>query len=107
MINLRKVTLVLCILAVCPSVALGDVQLTVTSYSMFNGSTGAYNYQDTSYLPCPGNDCDRPGLLSGVPESLQTVCCPHEIGIRALQRAGWAGTWAHSMEAKSLGPIRW
>jgi hypothetical protein len=40
--------------------------ITVTSYSMNNGGTGAFDYEDRSYLPCPGNDCNTTGAsLSG------------------------------------------
>jgi hypothetical protein len=49
-----------------PIVARADVMLGVTSYSMFNGGTGEFNYQDTSYLPCPANNCNTTGdALSG------------------------------------------
>jgi len=39
--------------------------LAVSSYSMANGGTGAYNYQDFSYTPCPGGDC----IITGAPLS--------------------------------------
>jgi hypothetical protein len=49
----------------CPLVA-GASTIPVSSYSMFNGGTGAFNYQDTTYLPCPAGDCDTTGApLSG------------------------------------------
>lgn len=40
--------------------------LPVQSYSMYNGGTGAFNYQDTSYTNCVSFDCDTTGaFLSG------------------------------------------
>jgi hypothetical protein len=40
--------------------------LTVVSYSMPNGGTGSFNYQDFTYLPCPASDCTTTGAsLSG------------------------------------------
>lgn len=40
--------------------------LTVTSYDMFNGATGSYDYRDFTYLPCPANACDTTSApLSG------------------------------------------
>lgn len=40
--------------------------LTVSSYSMYNGGTGTYNYWDHNYIPCPFGDCDTTGApLSG------------------------------------------
>lgn len=40
--------------------------LTVSTYSMFNGGTGAYNYYDHNYTPCPASDCITTGApLSG------------------------------------------
>lgn len=60
---------VLCALAALISLAplpAGATSLTVASYSMPNGGTGSFNYQDTTYLPCPGGDCSATGaLLSG------------------------------------------
>lgn len=40
-------------------------QLTVSSYSMYNGATGSYNYRDFTYVPCNGV-CDvTSAYLSG------------------------------------------
>ena len=40
--------------------------LTVQTYSMFNSGTGEFNYQDSIYTPCTGDDCNTTGaLLSG------------------------------------------
>ena len=35
----------------------GAAPLTVTSYSMYNGGTGSFNYQDFSYTPCVSSAC--------------------------------------------------
>jgi hypothetical protein len=40
--------------------------IAVQSYSMYNGGTGTYNYQDTIYSNCVAGDCDITGApLSG------------------------------------------
>jgi hypothetical protein len=65
--NLKlKVALTALFFILIPTVARADVMLGVTSYSMFNGGVGEFNYEDTSYLPCPGNNCNTiGGALSG------------------------------------------
>ena len=37
--------------------------LTVSSYSMFNGGTGSFNYWDQNYVPCPFGNCTTTGAL--------------------------------------------
>jgi hypothetical protein len=53
------------VLLVVPLSAFAN-QLTVSSYSMYNGATGSFNYRDFTYSPCNGGVCDTTGaLLSG------------------------------------------
>ena len=53
-------------LAVSGAASARAAPLTVSSYSMFNGGTGSFDYRDFTYLPCPGNNCDTTGAsLSG------------------------------------------
>jgi hypothetical protein len=40
--------------AVLSAASAGAAPLTVSSYSMYNGGTGTYNYRDFSYTPCNG-----------------------------------------------------
>ena len=45
---------------VVATVPAGATQLTVSSYSMFNGAHGSFNYRDFDYVPC-NNVCDVTG----------------------------------------------
>jgi hypothetical protein len=65
--------------------------ISATSYSMFNGGTGSYDYRDTTYSNCPGSDCDTTGaslsggtgkLTDGVFPTLDWITGPPE---------GWVG----------------
>jgi hypothetical protein len=54
-----------CMLAALASASAVAGTLSVSSYSMFNGGTGLYDYRDFTYLPCAGV-CDVTGAqLSG------------------------------------------
>jgi hypothetical protein len=54
------------VLAPSASVRASASTIAVQSYSMFNGGTGEFNYQDTIYSNCVAGDCDITGApLSG------------------------------------------
>jgi hypothetical protein len=56
--------LVIVLVSVAPLSAHAS-QLVVSSYSMYNGGTGSYDYRDFTYVPCNGA-CDMTGaFLSG------------------------------------------
>lgn len=66
--------------------------LTVTSYSMANGGTGAYVYQDTTYSNCPASDCTTTGaLLSGGKGRLTNGVIPTTDWFVGSNSAGWIG----------------
>ena len=56
----------LLVMVLLVTLSAGAATIPVASYSMFNGGTGSFDYQDFTYLPCPGNDCNTTGAyLSG------------------------------------------
>lgn len=58
--------ILLCAAFLCPLMAVADGVIPVASYSMYNGGTGEFNYWDSTYLPCPSNNCTTTGAsLSG------------------------------------------
>jgi hypothetical protein len=66
--------------------------LTVSSYSMFNGGTGSFNYQDFTYLPCPGADCVTTGApLSGGAGKLTDGVSPPLSWYQYGQDTPWVG----------------
>jgi len=68
--------------------------LTVTSYSMPNGGTGTYIYQDTTYSNCPGSDCTSTGAaLSGGTGKLTDGVLPSvdwDSGVNPTSWVGWS-----------------
>jgi hypothetical protein len=63
----------------------------VASYSMFNGGTGAFDYRDTSYVPCPANSCDTTGaFLTGGTGKLTDGVLP-SVDWSAGEPEGWVG----------------
>ena len=70
----------------------GAAPLTVSSYSMYNGGTGAFNYQDFTYLPCPGSDCTTTGAaLSGGAGKLTDGVPPADSWYQYGQLTPWVG----------------
>jgi hypothetical protein len=64
----------------------------VTSYAMNNGNTGAYNYRDFTYLPCPGNACDTTGAaLSGGTGKLTDGIIPFADWYQQGELTQWVG----------------
>jgi hypothetical protein len=73
-------------------VGAGAAPLTVSSYSMYNGGTGSYNYQDFTYLPCPGNDCNTTSApLSGGTGKLTDGVSPALSWYQYGENTPWVG----------------
>lgn len=86
-----------------PLMLRADVVLPVTSYSMFNGGASTYDYRDTSYLPCPLNNCDTTGaLLTGGTGKLTDGVIP-TIDWTAGNPEGWVG-WDNE-ETNGSNPV--
>jgi hypothetical protein len=73
---------------------LGAVPLSVASYTMNNGGSGAYDYRDFTYLPCPANNCKTDNfILSGGTGKLTDGISPatswNQEGFETLW-VGWA-----------------
>jgi hypothetical protein len=64
----------------------------VVSYSMVNGTTGLFNYQDTSYLPCPAANCTTSGAaLSGGTGKLTDGVSPTLDWYQQGTNTSWVG----------------
>lgn len=82
-------TLFLVVSIVVCSASSQAAQLTVASYSMYNGATGSYNYRDFTYAPCNGN-CDVTGaFLSGGTGKLTDGISP----ANSWYQYGWSTPW--------------
>jgi hypothetical protein len=60
----RRLAVLLSLTILCPLVAAATA-IPVSSYSMPNGGTGSFNYQDTTYVPCASNCTTTGAPLSG------------------------------------------
>ncbi len=90
-LNSRNLIVGLIFIALLPVSGLAAA-LTVTSYSMPNGGTGAYVYQDTTYSNCPASDCTTTGaLLSGGKGRLTNGVIPTTDWNIGSNSAGWIG----------------
>ena len=66
--------------------------LSVASYSMPNGGTGSYVYQDINYSNCPASDCTTTGAaLSGGTGRLTNGVIPTTDWNVGSNSAGWIG----------------
>jgi hypothetical protein len=97
-----RLTLLLCAVVLCPLAAVAG-QITVVSYSMFNGGTATFDYRDTSYLPCPSNNCNTTGaaLSGGTGELTDGVSPTADWNLGPPE--GWVG-WANNL-TNGLNPI--
>jgi len=85
-----------------PLIAVGSV-IPVVSYSMNNGGTGSFDYRDTSYLPCPANNCSTTGAaLSGGTGKLTDGVQP-TVDWSVGPPEGWVG-WSES-ELNGTNPM--
>ena len=81
----------LLLLGLVPVSALASA-LTVTSYSMPNGGTGSYIYQDTTYSDCVASDCTTTGAaLSGGTGRLTNGVIPTADWNAGANSSGWIG----------------
>lgn len=77
---------VVCLLG---SVAAHAAQLSVTSYSMYNGATGSFDYRDFTYVPC-SSVCDvTSAYLSGGTGKLTDGVSPS----LSWYQYGWSTPW--------------
>ena len=77
------------------AVGANATQLTVSSYSMFNGGTGSYDYRDFTYVPCNGV-CDVTGAaLSGGTGKLTDGVSPNLSWYQYGEFTPWVG-WSVS-----------
>jgi len=82
----------------------GAAPLSVSSYSMFNGGTGSFDYRDFTYLPCPGNNCTTIGAsLSGGVGKLTDGVSPALSWYQYGQNTPWVG-WDVN-ETNGLDPL--
>jgi hypothetical protein len=64
-------------------------QLTVSSYSMYNGGTGSFDYRDFTYLPCNGVCDTTSAFLSGGTGKLTDGNLPS----LSWYQYGWSTPW--------------
>jgi hypothetical protein len=77
--------------------------ITVSSYSMPNGATGTYNYQDTTYSNCPASSCTTTGAaLSGGKGKLTDGVVP-ALQWTAGDPEGWVG-WSKA-QVNGVNPL--
>ena len=89
--HLKDLLIALGFVALTPVSALATA-LTVTSYTIPNGGTGAYDYQDTTYSNCPASDCTTTGaILSGGKGRLTNGIIPTTDWYIDSNSAGWIG----------------
>jgi hypothetical protein len=82
----------------------GAAPLTVSSYSMFNGGTGSFDYRDFTYLPCPGDNCGTTGaFLSGGVGKLTDGVSPALSWYQYGQNTPWVG-WSTD-ETNGTDPV--
>ena len=84
------------------AVGASATQLTVSSYSMFNGGTGSFNYRDFTYVPCNGV-CDVTGAaLSGGTGKLTDGVSPNLSWYQYGEFTPWVG-WS-TAETNGVNP---
>lgn len=75
------------IIAICPVGAIQAAQLAVSSYDMYNGATGSYDYRDFTY-PSPNADVSG-AFLSGGTGKLTDGVSP----VSSWYQYGWYTPW--------------
>jgi len=88
--NLKMCAVAVAAVCLLATVSGSAAPLTVTSYSMYNGGTGSFDYRDFTYLPCPGNNCDTTSApLSGGTGKLTDGVSPSQ----SWYQYGWWTPW--------------
>jgi hypothetical protein len=89
--------------AVFGAASAGAAPLTVSSYSMFNGAHGSYDYRDFTYTPCNGV-CDVTGAaLSGGVGKLTDGVSPALSWYQYGELTPWVG-WSYD-QTNGLDPV--
>lgn len=79
------------IVALAPAAAVA-APLAVSSYTMYNGATGSFNYRDFTYLPCAGSVCDTTGAaLTGGTGKLTDGISPNLSWYQYGDLTPWVG----------------